>query len=318
MLASGTSKARATKNCGRLATRRWNSVCISTGEANILSQIADGGANVRIIDLPDLPFKEKDKDIGYLIDTVASVTKVNYGHAVVEVVEDILKKGSNSLVEYKTRYAELQKELNKRLPPGEGGRIGKSVAFIILSIEVLNKVMGLGWSTDDVKATLVDCAIKQSVKDTEGNKALSYIYNYACANQGDRYYDNEGGTLIENASQIKESTHKISPVIKKGQSNIGLLGENNMIIIDSFCKEILKSEGFEPNAVYKDWKSKGYLKCNEKQFTYQQTLFGSRPRVIYLNSTAMKAVGHIGQTCDELKDTVSIVSDEEWDDNVPF
>ena len=304
MFSSGISRSRADKNGGLKENLSWNSVCFSTGEANLLYEVKDGGARARVLDLPDMPFKGKSNEIGDMIDSVLSAVQENYGHAVVEVVADVLKEGSNSLTEYKARHEELCVEVRKALPPGIGIRLAKLVAFIVLSVEIVNKVMDLGWTTDDVRATLVDCAVKQAVDDSEGNKALSYIYNYSTANL-DMCCDSKG-EFVSDTPNINEMNDKRKfikltyKIIKRGQSEIGIIGEDCLIIIDSFIKDILKEKKFEPDSVFKEWKQKGYLKYNGEGFTYQPTLFGKRPRVIYLNAAALKA---LQDTADENEDS---------------
>ncbi len=304
MISLGVSRSRADKNGGLKENLSWNSVCFSTGEANLLYEVKDGGARARVLDLPGMPFNRRSNEIGDMIDSVLSVVQENYGHAVVEVVADVLKEGSNSLTEYKARYEELCVEVRKALPPGIGIRLAKLVAFIVLSVEIVNKVMDLGWTTDDVRATLVDCAVKQAVDDSEGNKALSYIYNYSTANLG-MPCDINGKIIsytpnvnkMDDAGKFIKLTYKM---IKRGQSDIGIIGEDCLIIIDSFIKDILKEKKFEPDSVFKEWKQKGYLKYNGEGFTYQPTLFGKRPRVIYLNAAALKA---LQDTADENEDS---------------
>ena len=300
MFSSGISRSRADKNGGLKENLGWNSVCFSTGEANLLYEVKDGGARARVLDLSGMPFNRRSNEIGDMIDSVLSVVQENYGHAVVEVMADVLREGSNSLTEYKARHEELCVGVRKALPPGIGIRLAKLVAFIVLSVEIMNKVMSLEWTTDDVRSTLVDCAVKQAVSDSEGNKALSYIYNYSIANLGE-LCNSQGSDCSYVPSYIKNEKKIIRShrIIQKGQAKIGIIGEDCLIIIDSFIKDILKDAKFEPDSVFKEWKQKGYLKYIGEGFTTQPKLFGNRPRVIYLNAAAMKALGHNQDTvCD--------------------
>ncbi len=141
----------------------------------------------------------------------------------------------------------------------------------------------------------------------------------------DQYCNSQGADCSYVPVCINKNEEKIirsHRIIQKGQAKIGIIGEDSLIIIDSFIKDILKDAKFEPDSVFKEWKQKGYLKYIGEGFTSQQTLFGGRPRVIYLNQEAMKAVGHFGQTNDETKNNLSLEVDDPLEDDeedaVPF
>jgi hypothetical protein len=277
----GISKGRGTTR-GLQQTLHWRSVMISTGEASLLSVIGDGGAKARVLDLPGIPFGKKDKETADLVDSVLPLFKDNYGHALPHVLAHLMGR-PDEMQKFISRYAQMNEDIRSQLPPGIGSRLSAIIAFILTGGEILNTALDLGWEMEDVKNAMLEPCIKLATQDTEGQQALEFIYEFAISHKGG---DAKPGRALSDGETIPA-------FITHMGSECGIIGSSHLAITHSYAKALLRQEGYEPDAVFKEWRENGWLDIGKgRQFEKQVSMNGGKPWCIFLNGKALKTLSH--------------------------
>lgn len=267
----GLSKSRGKPN-GLQAQQRWRSIMISTGEANLLQTIQDGGGKARVLDLPEMPFGDQNVAIADFIDEVKDVLSNNYGHAMLEVISSVAGN-SEKLDSIFARFNEIKARLRKKLPHGIGTRQATMIATILAVGELTNEVLGLSWDLDDVEKAMVQPCLMASCIETEGRRALEFIYDFAVSNRE------------------RNSQGSLTNQVALRQSRIGDVNDSMVRIQQTILKKILKEQGFEPDAVLKEWKRENWIDTtNDKDHPYgkQIDIDGHKTWAVVINSKAIE------------------------------
>ncbi|PKL41659.1 MAG: hypothetical protein CVV41_18070 [Candidatus Riflebacteria bacterium HGW-Riflebacteria-1] len=279
----GISRGRAKPN-GLQEKQYWTSTMISTGEANVLAMIQDGGGKARVLDLPGMPFKGQSPELADFIDSINAVINENYGHALPEVIAYLM--GSPGKMEWvKVRFDEIKTEIRKLLPAGIGTRLAAIISVILVGGEIVNEVLGLDWNLEDVKTAMVEPCLQISTQGTEGQRALESLYEFSIGHRG---------CLISPSHDAAEVSEEFKPAyISQFGADVGIVHRASLAITYSFAKKLLQERGFEPDAVFKEWKEKGWLDVYKgRNFEKQVNINGGKPWCICLNSKAMKILSH--------------------------
>lgn len=264
----GISKCRGKPN-GLQEQHSWTSIMISTGEANILSTVQDGGVKARILDLPDKPFKAISPEIANLIDSVNETIHSNYGHAILMTAAFLTAEQSH-LKNFKVRFAEIEDDIRGELPSGIGTRLSKIIAVILAGGELINISLGLNWNMQDIRTAMLKPCLRVANQETEGRRALELAYEYSISHQ------------------LRDMDGRLGNTITKGHAVIGVVESDRICFLPGSLREIMKDHGFEYDAVIKEWHERGWIDVsNDKYHPYQkQTYVGDRRTwTIFINST---------------------------------
>lgn len=278
--ASGMGRNRGSLK-GRQNLARWRSIMLSTGESTLASIVEDGGAKARVIDLPGMPFSDQSAEIASLIDELKDEFRDNYGHALPTVLAH-LSENSENLVVYQERFAAIKSEVRGVLPPGIGTRLADAISILLVSCEVLNDVLKLDWSIGDIRSALIEPCLEISSQGTEGVRALESVHEFAITNLGNQISSRESGTYIEYMG-----------------AQVGIVGAKSISIAKKFLRDFLADRGFEPEAVFKEWLSKGWLDVyTGRPFEKQVAINGNQIWCVSLKSVAWAQLRANEDVCD--------------------
>ncbi len=269
----GMSKSRG-KPTGVQEQHHWTSIMISTGEANILATVTDGGARARVLDLPDMPFNEVNSEIAEFIDSINDVIQENYGHALLMAMAH-LTGDTGRIVDLKARINTINDEIRRLLSAGIGTRLSKIIAVILAGGEVINQCLGLNWNLEDIKMSMVKTCKQSAVHGTEGRRALELMYNFSVSNRSRNENCIPGELILNNGAMA------------------GFIRDETVCFIHPEFKKILKSNNFEPDAVLKEWDQRGWIDSgNSKDHPHlkQIKIHGSKPWCVVINEKTMASL----------------------------
>ena len=228
----GCGKVRGKPN-GIQEKHTWTSIMISTGEANVLSSIQDGGGKARVLDLPELPFIEKNPEIAEMIDSVKKTISKNHGHALPMVIAHLTEKPER-MQSLRGRFDQINSEIRKQLSSGVGTRQAAAISSVLLGAELLNEVMGLNWDLKDMEAAMVKPCQRVASHGSEGQRALEFIHSFAVSNL--QKSENTVGTLIIYRNEVR-----------------GQFDTDEISLTTAAAKRILTDNRFQPDAILKEW-----------------------------------------------------------------
>ena len=287
MIASGTSKGRGTVQ-GVQATTKFETVGIFTGEQPVTAASKDGGARLRAIPFFGGPFGEQSPEIGQLADRINEAVEHNYGHALPAMLTYIMDK-QHLWPKWQKRFAEHKRVLRLKADNEDNkfaARLVPTLAAFRLTEEFLQHCLGVA-SIDVVEQNWNNFVQETSVAD-QASLALEFVFSYT----------------VQNRSRFWDAGHQYQP--KDHEPHGGWLGRWDLaqnLRVPSEQKEtswsyigyspaelksLLTDEGYDADAVLRQWKLDGYLICDSDRPTHQVN-FGHdklRTRLICIRKSA--------------------------------
>jgi putative DNA primase/helicase len=163
-MANGTGKARASRNGGARAARRWRIMLFSSGELGLSSLMAEGGKRSRagqVIRLLDIPARRTygawDNLHGMaggreFSDAIQRASVTHYGHAGPEFIRLLLESGDvGKLPEWLTAMTAKYPSAS-----GQEGRAAERFALVALAGELANKYGVLSLTAGHIQAAMLE------------------------------------------------------------------------------------------------------------------------------------------------------------------
>ncbi len=178
MLASGTGKARGSKNGGLQALQTWRSVILATGEEPITTETSQTGVSTRVLEIYGPPFDD-ERQAG-LMHQMASE---HCGWAGVEFVRRVIAAGDHAIQERFSRMLEYVYTQNN----GKNGSHAASIAAVATADALVDEWI-FGNSRDQAEARaqqmaayIVRMNAENTVRDVN-ESAVQYIADWITSN----------------------------------------------------------------------------------------------------------------------------------------
>lgn len=264
----GTQRVVSTTNGDNDFSRMGYSGLVAiTGEESLVEKTNGSmGLYARIIDFHEISWTSS----GQNATEIKNVISQNYGFKAKPYVEYIQSLEKSYLLE---DYDECVEIVNSRIKFQDDftDRISKKYAIILLTIKLVNKCFNLTLDENQI----IDFALKieeeQYQERDKGRLAYEFIYSYYMANK--------------NKFDIKfkdlNNEIKASKLPREGKS-IEEGKDVNLYISCSIVKKILNNNSFPQLDSYKkEWKDKGYTKCEKNRYDKSNTELGRHFHFVY-------------------------------------
>ena len=291
MLASGTSKGRGTVT-GVQQMTKFETIGIFTGEQPIVADSKDGGAKVRAVPFFGGPFGDESPEIGQLADQINETVEHNYGHALPGMLEFIFDNQvrwpswKNLFEGFKTELKGEADDVGNKY----AARLSPALAAFKLMEHLLEECFKIP-SIDVVEANWDNFVLETSVAD-QSKLALETVYNFAVQHR-EHFWDH-GRTYPDNRREPPRGwlgrwdLHQNSKVPDPSEDPqwpyIGF--------ITAEIKVLLADQGFDADAVLRQWKLDDVLVCDSGRNDHQVT-FGvdkNRIRLVCISKSAIDAL----------------------------
>lgn len=167
-------KGRATVT-GLQKTVQKQSVLVSTGEMPAVKFSKDDGAAARTVTLQGLTFGAESRETARTVDEVAHGIQHHYGHAVIKLVQWIMRMPTHKLAELSLDYRQTFGDL---AATGKGRRKAHSFAVMAIVREWL-ETEGIVWPIERLVGVFQDCHREDLPKSTE---AYNMLHRWCFAN----------------------------------------------------------------------------------------------------------------------------------------
>lgn len=312
MLSSGTSKGRGTVK-GVQSMTKFETIGIFTGEQPIVADSKDGGAKVRAVPFFGGPFGDESAEIGQLAGLINERVEHNYGHALPAMLKYIFDN-QGQWPSWKKLFEKYKKELKKRADDADNkyaARLVPTLAAFKLAEYLLAECLKIP-GIDVVEANWDNFVVETSVAD-QSKLALEFIHGFAVQHR-ERFWDSfrhytpsryepSGGWL--GRWDLAQNNCIPGPIAEPGWSYIGF--------IPTELKSLLRDQGFDADAVLRQWKLDNVLVCDTNR-NDRQVVFGldkNRIRLVCITKAAIDALDNSHQQSDP---PVSGSSDDGYED----
>ena len=245
-MTEGKTRGRLGRDSKEKNQKTWENVSFFNGERPIVGEQSGAGAINRIIDL------EVDKPLFTDFAGVLEAVRENNGHAGEAFVRHVRSIPEAELIR---RHKDLCQKLNL-LAQSTGKQI-QALACILLADELAQECLFPGEPTMDLLKVLGGLKREEEVSQSE--RAYQFIVDWIAINEG--FFKNPDFSL------------KI----------LGKIDKDSCMFNQSELQRTLEENGFDFNAVKKDWAEAGYLeKTKAGKYAHLTTVGGRDTKARYI------------------------------------
>jgi hypothetical protein len=243
----------------------WQTVLLTSGEQPVASFTQAGGTRARVLESWGSPFGEQCQGTGEIVRKLNHDVKQDYGHAGPRFVHFLLQN-RDKWEEWREEYSRLVKEYDDRAGNNAlAGRLADHFAVIKLTARLVHEAIEMPWPyCDPVEPLWADFTQEVTEADRPA-AALRHLMIWAASRQADFYIpsplgDNRRQPLGGWAGVWPSDTPlPVDPRPRRKRKppyHVGFFPHK----LDA----ILTEGGFDPQAVVRSWKDRGWLKVSEE------------------------------------------------------
>jgi len=257
-LVSGRERGRgsvASKGLQQVAT--YQNVTITTGEESVTGYTQDGGSRARVLESWRLPFDATNAATAELVRCVRELTLANYGHAGPAFVRWVLAHRAD-WNEWRREYANIRAELESAAPNNPvAGRMSEAFALLVLTARLATDAGLLprreGAAAADVLVWSLWADISAESREADrAVAALEFVWSWYKAHAHDFQLAPAAACRL-GAPHDGWAGRWIAP-------GTGELTTDGAVAFHPYkLAELLKEQGYHPDAIYRAWHTKGWL-----------------------------------------------------------
>jgi hypothetical protein len=269
MLSNGVGRGRGSPR-GLRGVSRWRGTTISSGERPLHEVTQNGGARARIITLWGSPFGSGDH--GPLVRQFKAGVAEHYGHAGPAFVTWLLAHRVQ-WVDFRAAYDVLTDTLARDFSGPVGDRYASYFAAMLIAGTLATPVLGLpGDPEATVRAVMRELAEPQEEADA-AHRALVEVIGWATGSRG----------LFEG----KEDDPDHLPYTYLGRWE----DQHYVAVFPHQIRAQLTRMHYSPEAVFRSWRERGWLKVQGGRYTYRIRVRGLPQHMIVLEWAAVESAG---------------------------
>jgi putative DNA primase/helicase len=264
MLANGVGRGRGSPR-GLRGVPRWHSVIISSGERPLHEVTQEGGARARIITLWGSPFDSADH--GPRVRQFKAQVAEYYGHAGPIFVSWLLAH-RDQWSELRKLYQTLTNTLAGECPSNVGDRYAAYFSAMLVAGDLASGVLGLPGDPKAVIATVMQQLAEPQEEADTARRALVDFIGWATGSQG----------LFEGKEILDHPPH----------TYLGRWVDGGYIaVFPHQARMQLSRMGYSPEAIFRSWRERGWLKVQGDRYTYRMRVRGLVQHMITLDWAAV-------------------------------
>lgn len=267
-VASGRGRDRGSVQ-GIAPTGTWSTVLISSGEAPLSSHTGDGGTRARILSLWGSPFDGTTTTTANAVQSISKLIEHNYGHAGCAFVKWLIENrvAWGAILE---GFAELKEHFLERAAGNAiAGRLAEHIAVLALTEQLASQAGIIEWADLCTLGHLFARLTSDVAEGDRATAALSHVVSWAHAHV-DEFHSNP---------PHPGPARRFPP---NGQA--GRWDQHPSWAYLAFyphrLDEVLRAGGFEPPAVLRTWRDRGWLQTNPGRKKYRVRTTGPQPKVM--------------------------------------
>ena len=270
--ASGRDRGRGSLG-GTRRSGTWRTVLLSTGEAPATSFTNDGGTRARVLTLWGHSFGRADQTTAPLVQQVNRSILRNYGHAGPLLVKFILSH-QNDWEAWRLKYQEVMEAYQEKAGADPvAGRLCSYFAALDLTAALAHAALDLPWAYRDPIESLWDDLVSGADEADVAAQALATVIGWAKANQG--------------SFRGRPQADRMPLHGWAGKWEYGSSWEYVAFVFHRL-KELLLQFGYEPEAVIRGWKDRGWLLMDKNRRQKQVRLDGEPTWTIAIRRSAIE------------------------------
>lgn len=262
--ASGQGKGRGSTQ-GMQISANWQTVLLSTGEQKITSFAKDGGAVARVLSMEGSPFTDTDINAAREVQNLNKQVSEHYGHVAEPWIRFLqttdMKPWKKKFASTGDKYTQLAHDAGP-----VAMRLSRIMALIDVVGEMFDACFGLSLHVPDE-------LIAQWNQFTQGATEMD---------RATEAFESVMGWVASRKSQF--IVNGLSPY---SGDTLGEIRKDELIIIDGQLDAYLITKGYNPGAISKAWKEKGWLETLKNRTKKQHRINSGQPYVYWFDLKKM-------------------------------
>jgi hypothetical protein len=278
LLAGGKGRGRGTLG-GVAKTVVWRTVMFSTGEQPITAFTQAGGTRTRVLQIAGMPFGTPDERTGKIVDAINQGVVANYGKAGPEFVRYLLEHRAEDEGEWRATYDYLREAYAARATGEEGKRLADYAAAIALAGRLAYEAeIFEGEYCDSFGDGLWESIAAEAQGAGGAERALREFVGYAQANDF-RFVG-------------RATNYPLNGYLGRWEEDKPDNLWTHLAIHPHVLKETLAKMGYEPEAILRDWKGRGWLDTDADgvRFTKKMSVNGQKSNLIAIRRDAIETI----------------------------
>jgi len=287
-IVSGRGRGRGTVG-GLAATGTWRTVMLSTGEQPATSFTQDGGTRTRVLTIKGIPFGESNYETGQMVRKMDADLRRHYGHAGVRFLQWLMRERPK-WDEWREKYLAAVELYSAAVAIPEAGRLAQSAALVSMAGAMAHLALDLPWKYQDPTFQIWQELARETADAAGDHRALEHVLSVASSREH---------TFIGRFA--KNGWDERIPTQISGRWDPGA-DWKFLAFYPNVLKEILRVEGFAPEAILGSWREQKFLQCEAGRFTWSVKIGDGdkKAKMIVINRSAFEGLGEVGDNDDAL------------------
>lgn len=278
LYSQGYSQGKSSPS-GPQITRHWRGILLSTGEHALSSFCSEAGARTRVLSIHGLPYSKPDlDDYRGLVESTKNAVTTHYGHAGPRWL-DFLWSNQSQWGRWSRLYREKQRELSQTVPEdydrAECDRVAGYLAIHCLTAQLAHEAKILDWDLDGDLAIGIESLWPEIYSQYPDQASAPDLATRAL------HYVRHRAMSVERLLEGSGKWHGMDP--------IGSWRRNKHLSIPRVeMDKWLQEGGFRsPDEVYRDWKRRDWIDCENQKIIKRVTIGSSRHVCIVVRDAAI-------------------------------
>lgn len=266
MLVNGAGRTRGRQDMSLRRTLNWQTVVLSTGEHELVSESSNTGAQVRVLQFRVAGFGDLDSNG---VDALREACESNHGHAGRQWIEHLVS------VEDWAPYIKVYRDAKNGFKAGTTSTLMQRQAAyygLLCATEFLAaQVLGIGHPKGSTVGRVFGGVGQQSGPKGAAERALDMVGEWVASEPG-AFPSLELNSAGRKYAKVHASVRRVH----------GVRDEDRLYLLPGALRERLERSGMSYAEVTSAWRSEGHLDANKDHMTVRVSYDGKRPRALSL------------------------------------
>ncbi len=254
-VSSGRGRGRGSER-GLAGSGTWQTVLISSGESPLVSFSEDGGTRARVLEFWGSPFGARTPETAALVVQLSESIQQHYGHAGPRFVQYLISV-RDQWPALQDHYRQVRQWYQQRAGTNSvASRMAEHFAVLHVTEELVCQADIVPWSDQQTASALWDEITSETDEADRAAGALRFVVGWSHAHESEFWSANSSRLNAPTAGWAG----RWRVTARQGESEC-------LVIHPHRLDQILIDRGFEPAAIRRLWKDRGWVRHSDSKTT---------------------------------------------------
>lgn len=279
MICNGIGKMRGSVSGTLQRFATWRTFLLSNGEVPITSWSQDEGVRTRVLCIQQAPVPPGNRAF---VKRLEAVLAKHNGWAAQRFVQWLVDN-HDKLPDLRRRYEEIDADFAAGAQSDQHARLSGIVALLALVQQICRKELGWDWATLEPVQVAYEAAVNTELD--KSTSALHVVRDWALSEQSQFYgrHDKRNPPRAWHGAWSSDL-----PEEGEGYGQVSMKPWTEIAILPRTLNAVLSRHGFQPEAILRDWRAKGYLSLDSRGKNPRHVVGAERTRCVCILREALE------------------------------